>query len=91
MLFALDICVNKKAPPTHSVYWGLNHPSPPHLKNITPSFAKSPLKSANYPKHPFLAIHPPKKNNNNNHNNNNNNFFMHPSQKQKTIINSELL
>ena len=61
MLFALDICVNKKAPPTHSVYWGLNHPSPPHLKNITPSFAKSPLKSANYPKHPFLAIHPPQK------------------------------
>ena len=28
MLFALDICVNKKAPPTHSVHWGLN-PSPP--------------------------------------------------------------
>ena len=25
----------------------------PHLKNITPSFAKSPLKSANYPKPPF--------------------------------------
>ena len=24
-----------------------------HLKNITPSFAKSPLKSANYPKPPF--------------------------------------
>ena len=24
MLFALDICVNKKAPPTHSVHWGLN-------------------------------------------------------------------
>ena len=23
MLFALDICVNKKAPPTHSVHWGL--------------------------------------------------------------------
>ena len=28
MLFTLDICVNKKAPPTHSVHWGLN-PSPP--------------------------------------------------------------
>ena len=27
MLFALDICVKKKAPPTHSVHWGLN-PSP---------------------------------------------------------------
>ena len=37
MLFALDICVNKKAPPTHSVHWGLN-PPPAHLKNITPSF-----------------------------------------------------
>ena len=30
MLFTLDICVNKKAPPTHSVHWGLN-PSPPQL------------------------------------------------------------
>ena len=28
MLFALDICVNKKVPPTRSVHWGLN-PSPP--------------------------------------------------------------
>ena len=28
MLFALDICVNKKAPPTHSVHWCLNA-SPP--------------------------------------------------------------
>ena len=28
MLFALDICVNKKAPPTRSVHWVLN-PSPP--------------------------------------------------------------
>ena len=28
MLFALDICVNKKAPPTHSVHWGIN-PFPP--------------------------------------------------------------
>ena len=24
MLFPLDICVNKKVPPTHSVHWGLN-------------------------------------------------------------------
>ena len=52
MLFALDICVNKKAPPTYSVHWDLNRP-PPYLKNITPSFAKSPLKSENYPKPPF--------------------------------------
>ena len=28
MVFDLDICVNKKAPPTHSVHWGLNL-SPP--------------------------------------------------------------
>ena len=51
MLFALDICVNKKAPSTNSVHWGLN-PSPP----LSPPqkyhpfffFAKPPLKSANY-------------------------------------------
>ena len=30
-----------------------------HLKNITPSFAKSPLKSANYPKPPFCGDSPP--------------------------------
>ena len=29
MLFALVICVNKKAPPAHSVYWGLNPTSTP--------------------------------------------------------------
>ena len=51
MLFALDICVNKKAPPTHSVHWGLN-PSP-HLKNTTSFFAESPLKPANFPNPPF--------------------------------------
>ena len=28
MLFTLDICVNKKAPPTHSVHWGVNPFSP---------------------------------------------------------------
>ena len=28
MLFALDICVNKKAPPTHSVHMGLNPSTP---------------------------------------------------------------
>ena len=27
IVFPLDICVNKKAPPTHSVHWGLNPPS----------------------------------------------------------------
>ena len=59
MLFALDICVKKKASPTHSVHWGLN----PHLKFITPSFTKSSIKSANYPSPPFLGKvpHPPQK------------------------------
>ena len=32
--------------------------TPTHLKNMTPSFAKSPLKSANYPSPPFSVIHP---------------------------------
>ena len=45
MLFALDICVNKKGPPTHSVHWGLNPP----LQKRNSFFAKSPLKSAKYP------------------------------------------
>ena len=36
MLFALDIFVNKKAPPIHSVHWGLNSTS-------TPSFLSSPF------------------------------------------------
>ena len=30
MSFALDICVNKKAPPTPSVHWGLNPPPQKH-------------------------------------------------------------
>ena len=52
MLFALDICVNNKAPLTHSVHWGLN---PHSLKNIDPFFffAKPPLKSAKYISPPF--------------------------------------
>ena len=32
MLFAMDICVNKKAPPTYSVHWGLTSPPPPPSK-----------------------------------------------------------
>ena len=32
--------------------------TPPHLKNTTPSFAKSPLKSANYPSPSFLGDSP---------------------------------
>ena len=55
MLFTLDICVNKKATPTYSVHSGLNRPSPPHLRNITSSFAKSPIKSANYSSLLFLG------------------------------------
>ena len=39
MLFALDICANKKAPPTHSVYWSLK----PTSKASTPFFLLSPL------------------------------------------------
>ena len=53
MLFASDICANKKAPPTHSVYWGLD-PSPTQ-KHKTPSFAKSPLKSEKYPSPSLLG------------------------------------
>ena len=56
MLFASNICVNKKAPPTYSVHWGLNPPplpQPPHLKKVTLSFAKSPLKYTKYPSPPF--------------------------------------
>ena len=44
MLFVLNTCVNKKAPPTHSVHWGLNPPpSPPTFKNINLSVLPSPL------------------------------------------------
>ena len=35
----LNICVNKKAPPTHSVHWGLN----PTSKTSAPSFLPSPF------------------------------------------------
>ena len=47
----------------------------PHLKNTTPSFVKSPRKSANYPSSSFLGNSPPlpKK------------TFMHPSSKIKKI------
>ena len=38
MLFTLDIRVNKKAPPIHSVHWGLN----PTSKTSTPFFLLSP-------------------------------------------------
>ena len=51
MLFAMDICVNKKAPPTHSVHWGLTSPTP--QKHHPFYFAKPLLKSANYPSHAF--------------------------------------
>ena len=64
MLFALDICVNKKTPPTHSVHWGLKPPPP--LQKHNPFFffffAKPALKSSNYPSSPFRLFSPsPKK------------------------------
>ena len=34
-------------------------PAPPHLKNMTPSFAKSPFKSANYPRPLFRRFTTP--------------------------------
>ena len=50
MLFALDIFVNEKAPPTHSVHWGLNL----HYKNINLIFfAKPHIKSSKYLSPPF--------------------------------------
>ena len=35
----LNICVNKEAPPTHSVHWGLN----PTSKTLAPSFLPGPF------------------------------------------------
>ena len=50
MLLALDICVNRKAPTTHSEHWGLN----PTSKTSNPFlFAKAPFKSSNHPSPPF--------------------------------------
>ena len=48
--------------------------TPPHLKNMTPSFTKSPLKSANYPSPPLLGNSPPLPSKN---------FFMHVPPLQK--------
>ena len=53
-LFALDICVNKKAPPTPSVHRVLN----PTSKTSTPSFLPRPLLSANPLKPPFEVFYP---------------------------------
>ena len=42
MLFSLDICVNKVAPPTHSLHWALN--TPPEKRYLFFfSFLPSPL------------------------------------------------
>ena len=38
MLFALNIRVNKKAPPTHSVHWGHNTTSKTSAPSFLPSF-----------------------------------------------------
>ena len=59
MLFALDICVNKKAPPTHSLNTPLPPPPPSPQKHHPFFLAKPPLKSANYPSPTFYAIHLP--------------------------------
>ena len=48
MLFALDICVNKKTSLTHSVHCGLTPFPRPPLKNITPSFLPSPLSNLQF-------------------------------------------
>ena len=53
MLFSLDICVNKKAPPPQLIMC-IGVSTLPHLKNMTPSFAKSPLTSENYPSPPLI-------------------------------------
>ena len=77
MLFPLDICVNKKAPPTHSVNWGLHPATHPKLENTTPFFLsfQARLKYANYPSPPFWMIHPfPRPQNR---------FFMHPPPSKK--------
>ena len=55
MLFALDICVNKKVPPTHSVHWSLN----PTSKTSTPFFLPSILLNLQTIQAPFLGNKPP--------------------------------
>ena len=57
-VFALDISVNKKAPPTHSVRWGLNPPTS-KTSSLLVFICKFPLKFANYPSHPSWPIHLP--------------------------------
>ena len=57
MSFALDICVNKKAPLTHSLHWSLS-PYPPQ-EHHPYFFSKPRLRSPNYPGPLFYAIHPP--------------------------------
>ena len=52
MLLALDICVNKKTPPTHSVNWVLK-PSPPQKHD--PIFYQVSSKIYKLSKPPFLG------------------------------------
>ena len=54
MLFALDICVNKKAPPTHSVNWVCKPPQNHHPL----FFPIPPLKSAKCPSPLFTQFNP---------------------------------
>ena len=54
LTYCLNICVNKKAPPTHSVHWGLNSTS----KTSTPSFLRSHLLNLKTIQAPILGITP---------------------------------
>ena len=55
MLFALDICVNKKAALTYGVHWGLN----PTSKTSTPFFLPNPLLNLRTIQAPCLGISSP--------------------------------
>ena len=58
MLFAMDICVNKKAPPTHSVHWGLTSP---HSSKTSPLlFCQAPSYISKLSKPRFLGDSPSK-------------------------------
>ena len=57
MLFALDICVSIRRLLQLIVCIGVS--TPPYLKNTTPSFARSPLKSSNYASPCLLDDSPP--------------------------------
>ena len=55
MLFALDISVNKKAPPTHSVHWGLTSPQKYHLFLFSKAHASPNPPVSQQSKPPYTA------------------------------------